>query len=394
MLADLEAWLNLSVRWLHVVAGIAWIGSSFYFMWLDARLKADETTPKDVQGDLWAVHGGGFYHKRKYLSAPPDMPEDLHWFKWEAYTTLISGFLLLTLVYYVGATVYLIDPAKLALTPWQAVGLGVGFLAGGWLAYDALCRSPIGQNTRLFAVVWFACLTAAGYGLSHIFSNRGAFIHLGALIGTTMVGNVFLVIIPNQKKIVAAMLRGEAVDPALGKKGKLRSVHNNYLTLAVVFLMVSNHYPAVIDHPLNWLLVAGIGLSGAVIRHFFNLRNAGRGEPMVLVSGVFLFVGVMILAMATTPRPPEAGVTPASFPQVQAMVGRHCLACHSAHPTHRGFTAPPNGVAYDTPEQIRLYAPRIYSRAVASHSMPLGNETGMTDAERARLGAWIKAGAR
>lgn len=393
MLADLLAWANLAVRWLHVIAGIAWIGSSFYFMWLDASLRATPETPKGVQGDLWAVHGGGFYHKRKYLSVPPDMPAELHWFKWEAYTTWISGILLLTLIYYAGASVYLIDPAKIALAPWQAIAIGAGFLAGGWIVYDLLCRS-LAHRERLFAVVWLAVLTAAAYGLVQVFSNRGAFIHLGALIGTAMVGNVFLVIIPNQRKIVAAMLAGQPIDPALGKKGKLRSVHNNYMTLAVLFLMVSNHYPNVVDHPLNWLLAMGIGLSGAVIRHYFNEKNAGRKNAMILVNGIGLFGAVMILALATTPKPAEAGVAVPAFPEVQAMIGRHCQTCHSASPTHRGFTAPPNGVAYDTPAQIRQYAPRIYERAVANHSMPLGNETGMTEDERAKLGAWIKAGAK
>jgi uncharacterized membrane protein len=211
------------------------------------------------------------------------MPEELHWFKWEAYTTWLSGILLLTLIYYAGASVYLIDPAKLALTPWQAIGIGTGFLIAGWLVYDTLCKL-LAHRVKLFAVIWFAVLVAAAFGLTHIFSNRGAFIHMGALIGTAMVGNVFLVIIPNQRKIVAAMLAGEPVDPNLGKKGKLRSVHNNYMTLAVLFLMVSNHYPMVTDHPLNWLLIAGIGLSGAVIRHFFNEKNAGRKNPMILVN--------------------------------------------------------------------------------------------------------------
>lgn len=393
MTADLLAWLNLGVRWLHVIAGIAWIGSSFYFMWLDARLKAYATTPQGVQGDLWAVHGGGFYHKRKYLSVPPDMPEDLHWFKWEAYTTWLSGSALLILIYYLGAPTYLIDASKADLASWQAIAIGVGVLTGGWILYDALCRSPLGQRLRLFGVVWFLILTAAAYGLSHIFSNRGAFIHLGAMIGTVMVANVFMIIIPNQRRIVAAMLAGEPVDPALGKRGKMRSVHNNYMTLPVLFLMVSNHYPMVIDHPLNWLLVAGIGLSGVTIRHFFNRRNAGSSEPMILAGGVFILVLVMMLALATKPKPAEvAGVVP--FSEVQTIVRTHCIACHSAHPTDPGFATAPNGVAYDTPEEIRRYAPRIYERAVATDSMPLGNPTGMTKAERDRLGAWIQAGAK
>lgn len=390
--ADILAWLNLGIRWLHVIAGIAWIGSSFYFMWLDARLKADETTPKGVQGDLWAVHGGGFYHKRKYLSVPPDMPDDLHWFKWEAYTTWLSGSALLVLIYYLGAPTWLIDTSKADLAPWQAIGIGLGFLAGGWILYDGLCRSPLGQRLKLFGVVWFLILTGAAWALSHIFSNRGAFIHLGALIGTVMVANVFLVIIPNQKKIVAAMLAGETPDPALGKRGKMRSVHNNYMTLPVLFLMVSNHYPMVIDHPLNWLLVAGIGLSGLTIRHYFNRRNAGFSEPMILAGGVLIFLLVMLLALATKPKPAEvAGVVP--FTEVRAIIDKHCVACHSARPTNPAFATAPNGVAYDTEDEIRRYAPRIHERAVATDSMPLGNETGMTGEERARLGAWIAAGA-
>ncbi|MDP1631725.1 MAG: urate hydroxylase PuuD [Caulobacter sp.] len=393
MTADLLAWLNLGVRWLHVIAGIAWIGSSFYFMWLDARLKADETTPPGVQGDLWAVHGGGFYHKRKYLSAPPDMPEDLHWFKWEAYTTWLSGSALLILIYYLGAPTYLIDPAKADLAPWQAIAIGVGALVAGWAIYDGLCRSPLGQRLKLFGAVWFLTLTAAAWGLSHVFSNRGAFIHLGAIIGTVMVANVFMVIIPNQRKIVAALLAGETPDPALGKRGKMRSVHNNYMTLPVLFLMVSSHYPMVIDHPLNWLLVAGIGASGWTIRHFFNLRNASRSEPMVLVSGVAIFLAVMLLALATKPKAAVvASVVP--FSEVQTLIRTHCVACHSAHPTSAIFAAAPNGVAYDTPAEIRRYAPRIYERAVATDSMPMGNETGMTRTERDRLGAWVKAGAK
>jgi uncharacterized membrane protein len=393
MIADLTAWLNLGIRWLHVIAGIAWIGSSFYFMWLDARLKADASTPAGVQADLWAVHGGGFYHKRKYLSVPPDMPDDLHWFKWEAYTTWLSGFALLGVIYYLGAPTWLIDPSKAALAPWQAVAIGLAFLAGGWILYDALSRSPLGQRLRLFGVVWFLVLTGAAWALSHIFSNRGAFIHLGAIIGTVMAANVFLVIIPNQKKIVAALLAGEPVDPALGKRGKMRSVHNNYMTLPVLFLMVSNHYPMVIDHPLNWLLVAGIGLSGVTIRHFFNRRNAGASEPMILVGGALIFLLVMLLAIGTKPKAVAvAGVVP--FREVQLIVRSHCIACHSASPTNPAFASAPNGVAYDTPEEIRRFAPRIYERAVATESMPLGNETGMTKAERDRLGAWIKAGAK
>jgi len=393
MWADILAWLNLALRWFHVTAGIAWIGSSFYFMWLDAHLKPNPKAPKGVYGELWAVHGGGFYHKQKYTVAPADLPADLHWFKWEAYTTWITGFLLLTVIYYAGAAVYLVDPAKADIEPWQAVLIGLGFLGGGWLVYDGLCRSQLGQHLRLFGAVWFLALTASAWALTRLFNDRGAFIHVGAMIGTVMVANVFLIIIPNQRKVVAAMLRGETPDPALGKQAKQRSMHNNYMTLPVLFLMVSNHYPMVVSSPINWLLLAGIGASGWTIRHFFNLKNSGRTQPMVLVNGCMIFVAVIIAAEAAKPKP-VAARGEVHFTQVQAIVSTHCVMCHSATPTHAGFTAPPNGVAFDSPDLIRKYAPRIEERAVTTDSMPLGNETHMTPAERQLLGQWIKSGAR
>ncbi len=392
-MADISAWLNLALRWFHLIAGIAWIGSSFYFMWLDAGLKPNPAAPKGAAGDLWAVHGGGFYHKRKYLVAPEEMPDELHWFKWEAYTTWITGFLLLTLIYYAGAGLYLVDPAKVPMQPWQAVLIGLGFLGGGWLLYDGLCKSPIGSRLRLFGALWFLILTASAWGLTRLFSDRGAFIHVGAMIGTVMVANVFLIIIPNQRKVVASLLAGQPVDPALGKQAKQRSMHNNYMTLPVLFLMVSNHYPMVFGHPYNWLLLAGIGASGWTIRHFFNLKNSGRFRPLVLVNGVAIFVGVWILAEVLKPAPPATPKGGASFAQAHAIVTAHCIMCHSATPTHAGITAPPNGVAFDDPAKLKAYAPKILERAVTTDSMPLGNETHMTPAERQTLGAWIRAGA-
>ncbi|MGA0601938.1 urate hydroxylase PuuD [Caulobacter sp. KR2-114] len=396
MMSDAGAWANLALRWLHLTAGIAWIGSSFYFMWLDSHLKPPGQAREDmasgsVAGELWSVHSGGFYHQMKFMVAPAGMPEELHWFKWEAYTTWISGFLLLALIFYLGADINLVDKAKLDLAPWQAVAIGLGSLVAGWLVYDGLCRSPVGQNLRLFGVVWFLLLTAAAYGLTRIFSDLGAFMHVGAIIGTVMVANVFLIIIPNQRKVVAQILAGQAPDPSLGKQAKQRSVHNNYMTLPVLFIMISNHYPMIFAAPLNWLWLAALGVAGWTIRHFFNLKNAGRMHPEVLALGAFVFIGVALANEGFRPKVAAAPVP--AYAEVRTLVDRHCVMCHAAHPTHAGIAAAPNGAMFDTAQGLKARADKIYERAVATHSMPLGNETGMTDAERARLGAWIKAGA-
>jgi len=390
---DPAAWLNLCLRWLHVIAAVAWIGASFYFVWLDNHLQPPDPSAEGVKGELWAVHGGGFYNSRKYLAAPPRMPETLHWFKWEAYTTWLSGFGLLCLIYYWGAPTYLIDPSKAHLGWLQAVAMGLGFIIGALLVYEALCRSPIGKRPRLFGLVWFAVLTGAAYALTHIFSDRGAFIHLGAMVGTVMAANVLLVIIPNQRKSVAALIADTPIDPRWAAEGKQRSVHNNYMTLPVIFMMISTHYPLVTDHSLNWLLLAMISLAGVSIRHFFNLKHQGVIRHDFIFYGVLLVFGASIIATEVGRSVPLPASGPTTFADAQAIVQTHCITCHSATPTHRGFTAPPLGVAFDTPDRLRAFAPRIYQMAVASRAMPLGNETGMTDQDRARLGAWIKAGA-
>jgi uncharacterized membrane protein len=390
---DWAAWANLAIRWLHLVAGIAWIGSSFYFMWLDSHLKPPAQPKDGVSGELWAVHSGGFYQKQKFLVAPPEMPEELHWFKWEAYTTWISGALLLGLIFYVGADLNLIDASKLALQPWQAIAIGIGFLVGGWVVYDLLCRSPLGANLRVFSVVWFLTLTAIAYALTHIFADLGAFMHVGAIVGTVMAANVFFIIIPNQKKMVAQMLAGEAPDPRLGKQSKQRSVHNNYMTLPVLLIMISNHYPMLFASHLNWLWLAALGIVGWTIRHFFNLRNAGRFHPEVLIWGALGFVTVVALSEGTKPKVKLAAEVP-TYAAVRQIVDTHCIACHAAVPTHRGYPTAPNGVQLDTAEGLSKNAPKVFQRAVATESMPLGNETKMTADERAQLGAWIKAGAK
>jgi uncharacterized membrane protein len=387
-------WLGLALRWLHVIAAIAWIGASFYFVWLDNSLTPPDPPRAGVKGELWAVHGGGFYHSQKYLVAPPHLPQHLHWFKWEAYTTWLSGFALLCVIYYWAAPVYLIDAARAPLSQPVAIAVGLASIFGGLGVYEGLCRSPLVRRPRWFGLTWFLILTVAAYALTRLFSDRGAFIHVGAIIGTVMVANVFLVIIPNQTRIVAAMRAGAAVDPRLGAAGKQRSTHNNYMTLPVVFIMISNHYPMVTGHPLNWLLLALLSAAGVSIRHFFNLRHVGKVEPNFLALGALLFGVAAGLASTVQPKaPPEAG-RPVSFATAQALISRHCVMCHAQSPTHPGFSAPPAGVVLDSPEHIAAFAPRIYAMAVATNTMPLGNETGMTTQERAQLGAWIKAGAK
>jgi uncharacterized membrane protein len=385
-------WIELAIRWAHVLAGISWIGTSFYFIWLDNSLRPPPEPKPGVGGELWAVHGGGFYHKQKYLVAPPELPEHLHWFKWEAYFTWISGFALLAVIYYLGAELFLIDRAKMELAPAVAIGLSLAFLVGGWVVYDGLCRSPLGKSGDVFALVWAAVLIATAYALGRIFSDRAAFMQVGAMIGTVMAANVFIVIIPNQRKATAAMLAGQTPDSALGIQAKQRSLHNNYMTLPVVLIMISGHYPMLWSGPLAWLVLAGLGGVGFLIRHFFNLKNRGSSQPMLLAGAVALFAVVAVIGIESQ-RAPARVADATTFSEARAIVETHCTTCHAATPTHVGFVTPPAGLDLTSPDAIRLNAPRILAQAVESNIMPLGNETGMTEAERAELGAWIRAGA-
>ena len=387
-------WLSLLLRWAHLIVGIAWIGSSFYFIWLDLSLRKGEDMPEGVGGETWMVHGGGFYLARKYLVAPASLPEELHWFKYEAYATWVTGFLLLALIYYWGAESFLIDRSVMALEPWQAISLSLATLAFGWLAYDLLCRSPLGRNTIVLALLVFLLSVAAAYGLAQIFSGRAAFIHVGAMLGTAMAGNVFFVIIPNQKKTVAALLAGQEPDPALGLQAKQRSTHNNYLTLPVLLMMISNHYPMTFGHEQSWLIVAGIILLGATIRHWFNERNAGgRGGATAWQLPLAAAFGIALVAF--TAWRPDAGDAEAEVVGADvafAIVQTHCVSCHAAQPVSEDFEEAPGGVMFDTPEQLRAQAARVLAQSVLSDAMPLGNMTGMTDEERQQLGLWIRAG--
>ena len=387
-------WVNLTVRWLHLIAGIAWIGSSFYFMALDASLRRRANLPTGVAGESWQVHGGGFYNMQKYMVAPAELPDELHWFKYEAYFTWISGFVLLWIVYYVGAGIYLIDRSVMDLSPAAATAIGVGSLAVGWVIYDQLCKSRLGGNEALLAAVGFVLLVAATWGYPRVFSGRGAYIHAGALIGTIMVANVFLVIIPNQKRVVASLLARERPDPALGKQAKQRSAHNNYLTLPVLFAMISNHYPMTFGHRWNWLIFAGVIVVGGVVRHFFNAWNAGRGAlwwPWP-VAGAFMALLVLITMQGRDDRGPavaEAGATAVGFAEVRDVIARRCTVCHASRPSFDGFEAPPAGVVFETAEQIDREAARIHAQAIATDAMPPGNVTEITDDERRLIAAWL-----
>jgi len=399
MTIDFAEWLNLAIRWLHLTAGIAWIGSSFYFVWLDNHLT--QPASGDASGELWSVHGGGFYHNQKYQVAPAQMPDRLHWFKWEAYFTWISGFSLLVLIYYVGAQSFLIDPAKAALSQAEAIAIGLAALVIGWLFYDLLCRSPLGTNNRLIGIIWFAFLLGAAIVLDRLFNARAAYIHIGAIIGSVMVGNVFFVIIPNQRKVVADLIAGRTPDPALGKAAKQRSLHNNYMTLPVLFIMMSHHYPMTYGAERPWLVLALLGLTGVAVRHVFNLRHRGRATgPAMTLAAALAFASVTYVSMeksggahASTPAASAGAAeqTPV-FADIQPILAKHCAACHSLHPTNAAFTSPPLGVLLDSYEHVRAVSPRIKAVAVDAEIMPLGNTTGMTRAERQKLGAWIAAG--
>jgi uncharacterized membrane protein len=432
--AHLMEWLNLSVRWVHMIVGIAWIGASFYFVWLENNL--DRANPRDgLSGDLWAIHGGGIYHLEKYKLAPPTMPENLHWFKWEAYWTWMSGVALLCVVFYANPTLYLLQPGS-ALTGIEAIGIGLGSLAIGWLVYDILCDSPLGQRPLLLGAILFALVILACFGYSQIFSGRGAYLHTGALIGTIMVGNVFRIIMPAQRALVAAIAENRTPDPSLPAKGLLRSRHNNYFTLPVLFIMISNHFPSTYGSQYNWLILAAIGTVAVLARHFFNTRHNTQKYAWALPAAA---LGMICLAYATAPErhpgaaaakaaapiqyqplpetalggkraePPAApavtpapGATPApastaataeGFHSVERVIHERCTVCHSANPTSPLFSTAPAGVMFDTPQQIQAMAARIQAQAVNSQIMPLGNITQMTQAERDLVGQWIGKGA-
>jgi uncharacterized membrane protein len=387
-------WASLIFRWLHVVAAMAWIGSSFYFIHLDLSLQSRKDLPEGVGGEAWQVHGGGFYRIMKFLVAPKAMPDRLTWFKWEAYTTWLSGFMLVVIVYYLDADLFLVDKSVLDLTPTQAAVFSLVSLALAWLLYEGACRSRVAEHELGFVIGGYVFLVGLTYAFTHVLSGRGAFNQIGAIIGTIMVANVFLVIIPNQKKTVAALLAGEAPDPKLGKAGKQRSVHNNYLTLPVIVLMISNHYPLLFATRYNWLIVAIVLALGPIIRHFFNSRHAGQGSPW-WVWGV-VAVGMLAIALlsAAGPRDAKTGEVPGvTFAQVERIVGTRCSMCHAAEPVWPTLAMAPKAIRLDEADEIRRHARLIGRNAAWSSAMPPGNITEMTSAERASIAAWLAAGA-
>jgi uncharacterized membrane protein len=394
--AVVTEWGSLIFRWLHVVAAMGWIGSSFYFIHLDLSLKPGRDLPDGVKGEAWQVHGGGFYRIVKYLVAPAAMPDELTWFKWEAYTTWLSGFVLMIIVYYLEADLFLVDKSVLDLTPLQAGLFSFVSLAVAWLLYEAACRSGLARHELPFAIGGYLFLVGLTYAFTHVLSGRGAFNQIGAIIGTIMVANVFATIIPNQKKIVAALLKGETPAPALGEAGKLRSVHNNYLTLPVIVLMISNHYPLLFATRYNWLIVAIVLALGPVIRHFFNARHADRPSPWWVWGVAAAGMIAIALLSAAGPRQVQSGALPAAanFAAVEEIVSTRCSMCHAAEPVWDGIGTAPKGVMLDQPDHIRRYARLIGRNAAWSNAMPPGNVTEMTPQERATIAAWLEAGVK
>ena len=387
----LGEWLNLLLRWAHMVVAIGWIGTSFYFMALDYTLSRREKLNEGVLGTAWQVHGGGFYHVEKYTVAPATLPEVLHWFKWEAYLTWVTGFGLLVVQYYFHAEAFLIDPGVMPLNAWQAAAISAASLAAGWFIYDGLCRSKVGENTVLLALSVFALILIAAVLYTKVFSGRGAFVHVGALVGTIMAINVFGVIIPNQKKMIAQMIAGQTPETRFGAIGKQRSIHNNYLTLPVLLMMVSQHYPFLFSHPHSWLVVALILLSGGLIRHVLNRVDAGddwnRYGWSVPVAAIALIAAIYVTAPQARPAAGGAAVSDA---EALAISKKHCANCHARDPVHPAFKEPPKNVSLETAAELRRYARLIVAQTVQNRAMPLGNQTGMTDDERAKLGRWVE----
>jgi uncharacterized membrane protein len=394
-------WLSLLGRWVHLITGIAWIGASFYFVWLDNHLlpPTDESLArKGVGGELWAVHGGGFYHAQKYRLAPAVLPQPLHWFYWEAYSTWLSGFFLLALLYYAKAEIYLIDPRVAALSAPTAIAISLGSLVGGWVVYDALCRSPLARHGAWLGAVLALLLGAAAFALCHLFSGRGAFIQFGALLGTLMAANVLFVIIPGQREMVRAKQEGREPDLNAGLRGKQRSVHNTYFTLPVLFTMISNHYALTFGARRNWLVLIAISAAGLLIRVYFVARHkrherGGKTSPWAAVLGLMILAATAAaLAPSSLPWLAAPDSPAAQFAAIQGIVAVRCVPCHTATPTQPGFAAAPQGLRLDTPEAIVAHAAALGAQ-VDTRAMPIGNLTGMTDAERTQLLDWIRHGA-
>ena len=388
-------WLNLLGRWVHIITGIAWIGASFYFVFLDRSLeppKKAEDAEKGVSGEIWSVHGGGFYHAQKYQLAPAELPKTLHWFKWEAYSTWLSGMFLFGLIYWYGAELYLIDSSVMALSQASAILISIGFIVGGWIFYDLLCKSALSKKENLFAFIMLIFVSVAAYALCQIYSGRGAYIMFGAMLGTIMVGNVFFVIIPGQKDLVKAKVEGREPDPIHGIRGKQRSVHNTFFTLPVLFVMISNHYAMTFGNEYNWLILIAISVSGAMIRVFF-VSRLGGGKPAagILMGGIAILIITSGAMAFVSFSGAESTAVKVDNAKIESIIEQRCNVCHSSQPTQPGFMVAPKGVIYDNMAQILAQAALINQQAVVSKVMPLGNMTGITDEERKMLGDWFQS---
>ncbi|MGV3549990.1 urate hydroxylase PuuD [Rhizobium sp.] len=395
-------WLAFAVRWLHVITAIAWIGSSFYFIALDLGLVKRPGLPEGAYGEEWQVHGGGFYHIQKYLVAPANMPEHLTWFKWESYVTWLSGFAMLAVVYYGGADLFLIDRNVLDVSAPVAIGISMGSLAVGWMFYDQLCKSPLGRNTWGLMAILYVALIVMAWGYTQVFTGRAAFLHLGAFTATIMSANVFFIIIPNQKIVVADLIAGRTPDPKYGQIAKQRSLHNNYLTLPVIFFMLSNHYPLAFATQFNWIIAALVFLMGVTIRHWFNTVHARKGEPhWTWLVTTLLFVAIMWLSTAPKVLTGEEDVSLAPaferfksdqhFAKAAETISARCSMCHAAEPVWEGIISAPKGVRLDSENAVAMHAREIYLQAARSHAMPPGNITAMTPEERRLLVAWYES---
>src|SRR5947209_17343512 len=386
-------WLNIGLRWTHLIVGIGWIGTSLYFMWLDAALIRTNLRP-DIEGYAWLLHSGGFYLVERRKLPPGQLPSPIHWFKWEAALTFLTGFPLLVLVYYVTGGVYLVDPAVSSITPGQAVAVGIGVLIVGWAVYDLLWSSPLARGSgRAAVIVSWVLLLSVGYALTHVLSGRAAYIHTGAMLGTIMVANVWMRIVPAQRELIAAATAGRTPDATLSRRAKQRSTHNSYVTFPVIFMMLSNHYPATYGHPLNWLilwLLIGVGVG---VRHVMIARERGRPADWWLVPVSAALAGVVYLTSPAWLGGARHGGERVGFVAAKAVIDRRCLSCHSEKPSDDIFRIAPNGVTFETAESIRARAETIRARVVVLRNMPLANKTGMTEAERDLIARWLDQGA-
>ena len=386
----LMEWLNLVIRLMHITFGIAWIGASFYFVFLENALNRTKDVRDELAGNLWAIHGGGFYYLEKYKVAPQNIPKHLHWFKYEAYFTWVSGFCLLFVVYYFNASAMLIDKNILDISPLTGIGIGIGSFIVAWIIYDLLCKSPLVKKGAVFTLIGFIIAIGFAYFYSRVFISRAAYMHFGAMVGSIMVANVFFVIIPAQKAMVKAAREGKPLDAQLGKNAGMRSLHNNYFTLPVLFVMISNHFPSTFGNEYSWLVLAIITLGTAGVKHYLNLKEKGQLSVWVMPVAVLILLGA---AFITAPEKPGACRSEVSFAEVNTIIQQRCVSCHSAKPTDNVYTAAPNGVMYDTPLDIVKLKDKIMQRVVITKTMPQNNKTNITQKERDLIRCWIDQGA-